>query len=80
MKDQNIYDNDEFFDGYKKLRENPIAANDIVEKPALFLLCPDFVGKTVLDLGCGYGENCQEFSRSGARKQCLQKEESNHDF
>jgi hypothetical protein len=25
-----------FFDGYKKLRDNPSAANDIVEKPALF--------------------------------------------
>lgn len=68
MNDQNIYDDNDFFEGYKKLRENPFAANDIVEKPALFSLCPDFIGKTVLDLGCGYGENCREFSRLGAEK------------
>ena len=66
MGDQNIYDNQTFFDGYKKLRGNPSAANIIVEKPALFSLCPDFAGKAVLDLGCGYGENCKEISRLGA--------------
>lgn len=68
MYDQNIYDNQTFFDGYKKLRENPSAANIIVEKPALFSLCPDFTSKTVLDLGCGYGENCKEFARLGAKQ------------
>jgi len=66
MSDQNIYDNQTFFDGYKKLRGNPSSANTIVEKPALFSLCPDFSGKAVLDLGCGYGENCTEISRLGA--------------
>ena len=68
MPEQNIYDNQAFFDGYKALRSNPSAANILVEKPALFSLCPDFKGKTVLDLGCGYGENCREFSRRGALK------------
>lgn len=68
MSDQNIYDNQEFFDGYKKLRENPNSANMIVEKPELFRLCPDFKGKAVLDLGCGYGENCRKFSKMGAAK------------
>lgn len=68
MGDQNIYDNEAFFEGYRKLRNNPSAANDMVEKPALFSLCPDLSGKTVLDLGCGYGENCREFSKLGALK------------
>ena len=68
MSDQNIYDNEAFFEGYMKLRNNPSAANDIVEKPALFSLCPDLTDKKVLDLGCGYGENCREFSKSGASK------------
>jgi 2-polyprenyl-3-methyl-5-hydroxy-6-metoxy-1,4-benzoquinol methylase len=68
MNDQNIYDNKDFLEDYLKLRENPSAANDIVEKPALFSLCPVFSGKFVLDLGCGYGENCKEFSRLGAEK------------
>ncbi len=68
MSDQNIFDNERFFEGYKKIRENPLSANEIVEKPALFSLCPDLMGKSVLDLGCGYGENCQEFSKMGAKK------------
>lgn len=68
MSNQNIYDNQEFFDGYKKLRENPTAANDIVEKPALFSLAPDLHNKSVLDIGCGYGENCVQFLKLGAKK------------
>lgn len=68
MNDQNIFDNEGFFEGYKKIRENPLSANEIVEKPALFSLCPDLIGKTVLDLGCGYGENCQNFSKMGAKE------------
>jgi 2-polyprenyl-3-methyl-5-hydroxy-6-metoxy-1,4-benzoquinol methylase len=68
MSNQNIYDNQEFFDGYKKLRSNPSAANDIVEKPALFSLAPDLHNKSVLDMGCGYGENCTRFLELGAAK------------
>lgn len=67
-KPQNIYDNQTFFDGYKKLRKNPDSANILEEKPALFSLSPDLTGKAVLDLGCGYGENCAEFKRLGASK------------
>ena len=33
---QNIYDNQVFFEGYQKLRENPYSANNLEEKPALF--------------------------------------------
>ncbi len=65
-KAQNIYDNQEFFDGYKKLRDNQYSANNLEEKPALFSLAPDLQGKSVLDLGCGYGENCAEFKSLGA--------------
>lgn len=67
-KSQNIFDDPVFFDDYKKLRENPLSANEIEEKPALFSLCPDLTGKTVLDLGCGYGENCAEFLNRGAAR------------
>lgn len=68
MSDQNIYDNQDFFNGYQRIRQNPLSANNMIEKPALFSLCPSFIGKKVLDLGCGYGENCLEFIRLGARK------------
>ena len=63
---QNIYDNQIFFDGYKKLRENPYSANILEEKPALYAIAPDLHGKRVLDLGCGNGENCAEFCALGA--------------
>ncbi len=65
-KSQNIFDNQIFFDGYKKIRSNRYSANDLEEKPALFSLSPDLEGKAVLDLGCGYGENCAEFKARGA--------------
>ena len=65
-KAQNIYDNPDFFDGYKQLRSNKFSANNLEEKPALFSLAPCLTGKAVLDLGCGYGENCAEFKLRGA--------------
>lgn len=68
MQPQNIFDNEVFFQGYKKLRENPNSANILEEKPAIFSLLPELKGKKVLDLGCGYGENCSMFSKMGANK------------
>jgi len=67
VNEQNIYDNQDFFDGYMKLRSNVYSANTIVEQPAFFSLCPDFAGKNVLDLGCGFGENCRKYSELGAK-------------
>lgn len=67
-KSQNIYDNQIFFDGYRQLRNNRDSANNVEEKPALFSLSPDLIGKSVLDLGCGYGENCAAFQALGASK------------
>lgn len=68
MQTQNIYDNEAFFKGYRKLRENAGNANDLFEKPALFALLPDLKGKAVLDLGCGFGEHCMEYIRAGAQR------------
>lgn len=63
---QNIYDNPEFFDGYRKLRERKDNHNVLLEQPAMAELLPDLRGKTVLDLGCGYGNNCRDFVVRGA--------------
>ena len=63
---QNVYDNIDFFNGYKKVRENVNSANNIEETPALFSLMPQLKNKTILDLGCGYGENCRKYSEQGA--------------
>ena len=68
MARQNIFDNDIFFDGYSKIRERKNNANELFEKPALFSLLPPLEGKTVIDLGCGYGEHCMEYVRRGAAK------------
>ncbi len=68
MAKQNIYDNETFFDGYKKLRERKNNANILFEIPALFSLIPDLTGKSVLDLGCGFGEHCKRFVEKGAAK------------
>jgi SAM-dependent methyltransferase len=67
MSEQDIYDNDSFFDGYRKLRENTDSANNREEKPAIFAELPCVKGKSILDLGCGYGENCKTFSEMGAK-------------
>ena len=68
MAKQNIYDNEIFFDGYKKIREREVNANILFEMPALFSLLPDLQGKRVLDLGCGFGEHCKKFVEMGAEK------------
>lgn len=68
MAKQNIYDNQLFFDGYKKIRDNEVNANNLFEIPALFSMMPDLTGKSVLDLGCGFGEHCKRFISEGATK------------
>lgn len=68
MAQQNIYDNEIFFEGYKNIRDNKINANNLFEIPALFSLMPDLKGKKVLDLGCGFGEHCKQFIECGAQK------------
>jgi len=68
MAKQNIFDNEIFFDGYKKIRENEVNANNLFEIPALLSMMPPLKGKRVLDLGCGFGEHCKMFVEGGADK------------
>ena len=68
MQQQNIYDNEIFFEGYKKIRDNEVNANNLFEIPALFSMMPELKGKRVLDLGCGFGEHCRRFVDYGAEK------------
>ena len=65
--ENNIYDNDKFFDGYIKLRKDEGRNyNDLLEQPAMSRLLPNMQGRRVLDVGCGFGENCRQFSHDGA--------------
>ena len=51
MSNQNIYDNDTFFEGYKALRAGETNYNDLLEQPAMAKMLPDLTEKDVLDLG-----------------------------
>ena len=66
MSKQNIYDNEIFFAGYKAIRDSESNANTLFEIPTLLSLLPDLKDKTVLDLGCGFGEHCRYFADNGA--------------
>ncbi|HIZ10878.1 MAG TPA: class I SAM-dependent methyltransferase [Candidatus Eubacterium faecavium] len=65
---QNIYDNTEFFSSYKALRESDDNYNILLEQPAMMVLLPDLKNKTVIDLGCGFGDNCKTFINLGAKR------------
>lgn len=68
MSKQNIYDHENFFNKYINLRKSDINANDLIEKPAIISLLPNLENKSVLDLGCGYGEHCLLYIKLGALK------------
>lgn len=68
MAKQNIFDDPTFFSEYQKLREREVNANNLFEIPTLISLLPDLEGKRILDLGCGSGERCMDYIKSGAAK------------
>lgn len=63
---QNIYDNPQFFEGYRRLRESSGTLNDVLEQPALRATLPDLTGLRVLDIGCGMGHLALYCIRQGA--------------
>jgi ubiquinone/menaquinone biosynthesis C-methylase UbiE len=63
---QNIYDNEEFFAGYSRLRRSIVGLDGAPEWPALRALLPDLRGRRVLDLGCGFGWFCRWAREQGA--------------
>jgi SAM-dependent methyltransferase len=65
---QNIYDNEEFFEGYSRLRRSVAGLDGAPEWPALRALLPDLRGRRVLDLGCGFGWFCRWAIKQGAAR------------
>ena len=63
---QNIYDDEEFFEGYSRLRRSLEGLEGAPEWPALRALLPDLRGLEVLDLGCGFGWFCRWARQNGA--------------
>lgn len=66
MAQQNIYDNDRFFESFKEIRADEINFNDLIETPILLGMMPDLKGKRVLDVGCGMGQHAKQYSDMGA--------------
>ena len=66
---QNIYDDENFFNQYEELRneQKNKNANDLIEIPNFRKLMPDVTNKSILDLGCGYGENDKFYKEQGAK-------------
>jgi SAM-dependent methyltransferase len=65
---QNIYDNDEFFAGYARLPRSVAGLDGAEEWPSLRALLPELPGRSVLDLGCGYGWFCRWAGKAGAAR------------
>lgn len=52
---QNIYDDETFFAGYSQLARSVHGLDGAPEWPVLRAMLPELVGRSVLDLGCGFG-------------------------
>src|SRR5688572_19411950 len=65
---QNIYDNEAFFEGYSRLLRSVEGLDGAPEWPALRALLPDLRGRSVLDLGCGFGWFCRWAREQGAAR------------
>lgn len=65
---QNIYDDTDFFESYGKMPRSVDGLNSAGEWHVLKNMLPDFKGKSVLDLGCGYGWHCIYAKEQGAER------------
>lgn len=63
---ENKYDDPVFFEKYSQMNRSRAGLDGAGEWSALRALLPDFRGKRVLDLGCGYGWHCVYAMERGA--------------
>lgn len=63
---ENIYDNDTFFSEYSNFPRSVEGLKAAGEWHELQKLLPDFQGKRVLDIGCGFGWHCIYAAEHGA--------------
>lgn len=64
----NIYDDKNFFDQYAKMSRSRQGLSGAGEWHQFKALFPDLSGKSVLDLGCGYGWHCKYAVECGAKQ------------
>ncbi|MDU1903521.1 MAG: class I SAM-dependent methyltransferase [Dysgonomonas sp.] len=65
---ENKYDEDSFFEQYSKMSRSVNGLEGAGEWHVLQKIFPDFTGKRVLDLGCGFGWHCRYALQQGAQK------------
>lgn len=65
---ENIYDNQSFFEKYGEMLRSKQGLKGAGEWPALEKMLPGLSGKRVLDLGCGYGWHCLYAAEKGAEQ------------
>lgn len=63
---ENKYDDDAFFEKYAAMKRSKEGLTGAGEWETLEGMLPDFTGKRVLDLGCGYGWHCIYAAEHGA--------------
>lgn len=63
---ENKYDNEQFFKKYSEMERSRKGLPGAGEWRELQKILPDFHGKKVLDLGCGYGWHCKYAVENGA--------------
>ncbi|WP_027087463.1 class I SAM-dependent methyltransferase [Cohnella panacarvi] len=63
---ENKYDDHSFFEKYSQMNRSRKGLAGAGEWESLRKLLPDFKGKRVLDLGCGYGWHCIHAMEQGA--------------
>lgn len=63
---QNIYDDPDFFAGYATLPRSIKGLSGAPEWKAIQRLLPPLTGKSIVDLGCGYGWFCRWAKLQGA--------------
>lgn len=62
-----IYDDPDFFKAYSQMDRSKKGLAGAGEWHELKTVLPDFTGKRVLDLGCGYGWHCRYAAEHGAK-------------
>ena len=63
---ENKYDDEKFFHQYSQMSRSVDGLKGAGEWHVLQKMLPDFQGKRVLDLGCGFGWHCQYAIEHGA--------------
>lgn len=64
---ENKYDDSAFFEQYEKMNRSQKGLEGAGEWYVLKNMLPDFSGKDILDLGCGFGWHCRYAIENGAK-------------